>query len=93
MGRKSGFRRTPKYNLAAGEKAATRRYRVRVNADTWVELSLAIYFAVATTATIRAGLWAAVPFLMLFEVGYAYTAISTLVQAMRRRARTPSPAG
>ena len=83
-GRPSEFRRTPKYNLASGEKAAARRYGVELNPDTWIELLLAIYFAVATSAAIAAGLWAAVPFLLLFEAGYAYTAIATLVQSARR---------
>ena len=83
-GRESDFRRTPKYNLSPGEKPAARRYRVGFNGDTWIELLLAVYFAVATSAAIRAGFWAAVPFLLLFEIGYGYTAIATLVQSMRR---------
>ncbi len=77
-GRASSFRRTPKYNLSSGDKLATRRYRITVNRDTWIELALAVWFTVGTSAAIAEGLWAAVPFLMLFEVGYAYTALSTL---------------
>jgi len=87
-GRSSSFRRTPKYNLKSGEKLATRRYRVTINGDTWIELALAIWFAVGTSAIIAAGIWAAVPFLLLFEIGYAYTAISTLMQSSQR----PAPA-
>jgi len=83
-GRESDFRRTPKYNLSSGEKPANRRYRTQLNGDTWIELLLAIYFAVATSAAIRAGIWAAVPFLLLFEIGYAYTATATLFQSARR---------
>jgi len=77
-GHPSAFRRTPKYNLSPGETLAGRRYRMTVNRDTWVELALAVYFAVATSMAILDGLWGAVPFLLLFEVGYAYTALSTL---------------
>jgi cellulose synthase/poly-beta-1,6-N-acetylglucosamine synthase-like glycosyltransferase len=83
-GRQSSFRRTPKYNLASGERLATRRYRVTVNRDTWIELALAVWFTVGTTAIIAAGMWAAVPFLLLFQIGYAYTAISTLLQSSHR---------
>ena len=83
-GRRSAFRRTPKYNLARGEQLATRRYRTTINRDTWIELALAVWFAVGTSAVIAAGLWAAVPFLLLFEIGYAYTALSTLAQATAR---------
>jgi len=80
-GRASEFRRTPKYNLTAGEKPASRRYRVGINRDTWIELLLALHFAAAW-----AGLWGAIPFLLLFEVGYGYTAMTTLLQASRRQA-------
>ncbi len=82
-GQVSDFRRTPKYNLAGGESAATRRYRIRINRDTWIELGLAIYFAAAITAAMAEELWAAVPFLLLFGAGYAYTAGSTLLQTWR----------
>ena len=83
-GRQSEFRRTPKYNLARGESIASRRYRSGVSLDTWVESVLAVYFTVAVAAAAASDLWAAVPFLMLFQVGYAYTAVSTVVQAARR---------
>jgi hypothetical protein len=85
-GNQTPFLRTPKYNLAAGDKLSSRRYRVTINRDTWIELALALWFAVGTTAIIAAGLWAAVPFLLLFEIGYAYTAISTITQSLHRQA-------
>jgi len=83
LGRTSEFRRTPKYNLSAGEKLSTRRYRVKVNRDTWVELILALHFTVAIFATAWAGFWGAIPFLLLFGVGYGYTSLAALVQAGR----------
>jgi cellulose synthase/poly-beta-1,6-N-acetylglucosamine synthase-like glycosyltransferase len=85
-GKVSPFHRTPKYNLGAGEAISSRRYRVTINADTWIELALAVWFLIGTTAIIGTGTWAAVPFLLLFEVGYAYTAISTIVQSTQREA-------
>ena len=47
LGRQSDFKRTPKYNLRTGEKLATRRYRMTINRDTWIELALAVHFAIA----------------------------------------------
>jgi cellulose synthase/poly-beta-1,6-N-acetylglucosamine synthase-like glycosyltransferase len=91
-GRASAFRRTPKYNLATGDRLAARRYRGTINGDTWIELALAVYFAAGTAAAAAAGLWAAVPFLLLFEAGYAYTSVSTIVQALQREGRRV-PAG
>ena len=80
-GRDSSFRRTPKYNLERDEPIARRRYRITINRDTWFELAFAVYFAVATGALMSAGSWGAVPFLLLFEFGFAYTSISTIAQA------------
>jgi cellulose synthase/poly-beta-1,6-N-acetylglucosamine synthase-like glycosyltransferase len=66
------------------EFRSTRRYRMTINRDTWIELALAIHFAVATSAAIMAGLWAAVPFFLLFKVGYGYTALATIFQGFQR---------
>lgn len=84
-GQESAFRRTPKYNLGHDEPISRRRYRITINRDTWIELALAIYFAVATGAVISAGMWGAVPFLLLFEFGYAYMSISAIAQAFHQR--------
>ena len=85
-GQESEFRRTPKYNLSRGETLGDRRYRITVNRDTWIETLLAAYFAVAVCAAAVSDLWAAVPFLMLFLLGFAYTAVSTIAQATRKAA-------
>lgn len=84
-GRGSEFRRTPKYNLAPGGSLADRRYRAGISRDTWIELALALYFGVGVGFGLAAGLWGALPFLLLFFIGYAYTAGSTLVQATKPR--------
>ena len=84
LGRRSDFLRTPKYNLSPGERLAGKRYRITINRDTWIELALALYFAGATAMAAIDGLWGAVPFLLLFECGYAYTALSTISQALQR---------
>jgi len=83
-GNASEFRRTPKYNLRQRQRPASRKYGGAVNRDTIVELALALYFAVATLAALSAGLWGAVPFLLLFEAGYTYTAGVTLIQSVQR---------
>ena len=80
-GHGSEFRRTPKYNLRPGESLAGRRYRARIGLDTWIELALAIGFAVGTTLAAAAGLWTAVPFLGLFLAGFAFTSATALAQA------------
>jgi hypothetical protein len=86
-GRPSEFLRTPKYNLAEGESAATRRYRGRTSGDVWIEGALALYLTAAVVGAAWTGLWAAVPFLMLFQAGFLYTVATTLLQ--QRRAPAP----
>jgi cellulose synthase/poly-beta-1,6-N-acetylglucosamine synthase-like glycosyltransferase len=81
-GRKSEFRRTPKYGLRSGEGLAGRRYRATIHSDTWIELALAIHFAAGTALAAAAGLWAAVPFLCLFLVGFSLTSATALGQAL-----------
>jgi cellulose synthase/poly-beta-1,6-N-acetylglucosamine synthase-like glycosyltransferase len=83
-GRASEFARTPKYNLGPGDGIRRRRYRGRLNADTAVEAALAVYFAGAIVAVAAAGIWGAIPFLLLFELGFAYSAYSTIRQTAAR---------
>ena len=80
----SEFRRTPKYNLRVGDRETRRRYRIPVNRDTWIEAGLALYFAAATAMAFAAGLWAAVPFFLLFLGGFGFTAASALADSYRR---------
>ena len=77
-GRPSEFRRTPKYNLRRGESVVTRRYRGAVGSDVWIEAAIAIYLTIAVLGAAWAGLWLAIPFLALFQVGFAYTVFMTL---------------
>jgi hypothetical protein len=87
--RPSEFRRTPKYNLAGGERLRSRRYRTPIHRDTWIELGFAVHFAVATSAAALSGLWGAVPFLLLFGAGYGYTALHALAQSAQGPDRPP----
>ncbi len=82
-GRETEFLRTPKYALGSAESSAlsTRRYRARPGVDTWIELTLGLYFAALVIAALVDGLWGAVPFLALFAGGFLFTAGSTLRQA------------
>ncbi|MEE8407990.1 MAG: cellulose synthase family protein [Myxococcota bacterium] len=90
LGRASDFRRTPKYNLQPGESVGARRYRGRVSLDTAAEAALAIYFGAAVAMAIAHSLWGSLPFLLLFEIGFAYTAVITLVQSVHAvRPRPP----
>jgi cellulose synthase/poly-beta-1,6-N-acetylglucosamine synthase-like glycosyltransferase len=88
------FRRTPKYALAdaAPSGLAARKYRAGRGLDTWIELTLGIYFGLLVIGALALGLWGAIPFLALFAGGYLYTAALTLVQSRTRRFGLPDRA-
>jgi cellulose synthase/poly-beta-1,6-N-acetylglucosamine synthase-like glycosyltransferase len=79
-GQRSPFLRTPKYNLKAGQSHSSIRYRSRLPRETWLELLLGIGFSVAIAAAIVSHLWGAIPFLLLFQTGFLYTALVALRQ-------------
>lgn len=73
-GRRTPFLRTPKYNLerdgAAARAARRRRYRSAFTNSTIAELALGAYTATAFLYAAWVGEWGALPFLLLFAVGY-----------------------
>jgi cellulose synthase/poly-beta-1,6-N-acetylglucosamine synthase-like glycosyltransferase len=93
------FVRTPKFSaIAPGERWHTRIYRGRGSWMHWAELLIGVYFTVAVLLVARAGLWPAVPFLMLYQCGYLYTAVVSIAQRYTARplglaAAIPSASG
>ncbi len=83
------FVRTPKYSIegAAGEWR-TKKYRASGHGSVLVEVVLAAYFLAGLLFAARFGYWVAVPFLLVFFHGFAYTAALSLrssVSAAPRR--------
>ncbi len=72
MGRRTPFLRTPKYNLTdtRSHAARRRRYRTAFTNSTIAELALGTYTATAFLYAAVVGEWGALPFLLLFAVGY-----------------------
>ena len=84
LGHQTGFTRTPKLGVQ-GEAgpAARRRYRVAVNLQPLLELGLAAYFTVAVVWVADRGVFYSLPFLMLFQAGFAYVGLTSAVEALR----------
>ena len=80
VGYKTGFVRTPKYNVENKKQKSLRRYKVKNNWLPYIELFLAIYFFAMVYAAFHIKAYAAVPFLLLFLYGYSYMATVTLWQ-------------
>jgi cellulose synthase/poly-beta-1,6-N-acetylglucosamine synthase-like glycosyltransferase len=89
FGVRSGFVRTPKYNVESrGDnwlKAAV-KYRRKRGLLPYVELAFALYFVYAVYYAIRSNIYATIPFLLIFLLGYGYMAVMSLFQGGLRKA-------
>jgi cellulose synthase/poly-beta-1,6-N-acetylglucosamine synthase-like glycosyltransferase len=101
MGYETGFVRTPKLGLGAVKKAAgaaaRKRYRAAATFQPIVELGLAAYMTYGITFLVGREEYWSLPFLMLFQVGYAWVGLTSVYEGLRgtvvRRARALAPAG
>src|SRR4051812_46496925 len=79
--KQSEFTRTPKYHIEAdNDEWVTKRYRQSVAVQPIVELALGLYFTWTVFYALANGIYATVPFLVLFQVGFLYTGLLSIVQ-------------
>ncbi|MBO0857500.1 MAG: glycosyltransferase [Chloracidobacterium sp.] len=89
FGVQSGFVRTPKYNVESRKDnwlRAARKYRRKRGLLPYIELAFALYFAFAVYYAIRSNIYATIPFLLIFLLGYGYMAMMSLFQGGLRKA-------
>ena len=85
FGRPSEFVRTPKLGvLAASDDWRLKRYRGLTNWVPYAELALAFYFSAMAVYAVTHGLWGSVPFILIFQAGYLYTSVLSLIQEFER---------
>ncbi len=85
IGIKSPFVRTPKFSVdgtAADWKK--KKYRGRLGVLPFVEIGLGLYFTYVNYYAWNLGMYGIMPFLFLFQFGYFYTGLGSLVQALKR---------
>jgi len=83
-GQQSSFVRTPKHGVkAAGESVSRRRYKAATTFQPLVELLLAAYMTYGIAFVIEKGVYYSLPFLMLFQVGFAYVGGMSLLEGAR----------
>ena len=81
MRRDSDFARTPKYGIErAADEWVGKKYHQTMALQPLVELALGIYFTAAVVYALTNGIFGTLPFLMLFQVGFLYTGLVSLVQ-------------
>jgi cellulose synthase/poly-beta-1,6-N-acetylglucosamine synthase-like glycosyltransferase len=81
LGRETEFVRTPKHGVKGKlESWSTKRYRGAKSVTPFIEVAMALYFAVTLVVAIDHGHFISVPFVFLFFSGYAYVGFTSLWQ-------------
>jgi hypothetical protein len=79
--KQSEFVRTPKYAIeGATDEWAQKKYHHTAAVQPLIEVALGIYFTATLFYALANGIYGTVPFLMLFQVGFLYTGMLSLLQ-------------
>jgi hypothetical protein len=79
--KKSEFARTPKYRIEAdADEWTTKKYRQTVAIQPLIELLLGLYFTWTVFYALANGIYGTLPFLVLFQAGFLYTGVLSVVQ-------------
>jgi len=77
----SEFTRTPKYRIEGdADEWLGKKYRQSVAIQPLVELALGLYFTATVFYALASSIYGTVPFLVLFQVGFLYTGLMSIVQ-------------
>ncbi len=80
-GKESEFTRTPKYRIEDGaDEWIGKKYRQSGAVQPLIELALGLYFTATVFYALANGIYATVPFLMLFQIGFLYTGLLSIFQ-------------
>ena len=95
VGHETGFTRTPKTGMKGRDQRWTRsKYRMLLTAQPLLELALGAYLTSAVWFALDKGVWFSLPFLLLFQWGFFYVGLVSLLQgrgaALLRLLRRPS---
>jgi len=75
------FTRTPKYRIEGdSDEWMTKRYRQSVTIQPLIELGLGFYFTATVFYALSHGIYGTLPFLVLFQIGFLYTGLLSIVQ-------------
>jgi cellulose synthase/poly-beta-1,6-N-acetylglucosamine synthase-like glycosyltransferase len=81
LGQKSEFARTPKYHVEAqGDDWIGKKYRQNFVVQPVIELALGLYFTATVFYALANGIYGTLPFLVLFQIGFLYTGLLSIIQ-------------
>ncbi len=80
-GHESAFARTPKYGIErAADDWVSKKYRQSVAIQPLIEVALGLYFTMTVFYALANGIYGTLPFLVLFQVGFLYTGLLSVIQ-------------
>ncbi len=88
FGIQSSFVRTPKYKVENSKDnwlQVAAKYKRKKGLLPFIELAFALYFVLAVAYAIRSNIYATIPFLLIFLLGYGYMAMMSLFQGRVRK--------
>jgi hypothetical protein len=81
LNQQTEFARTPKYCVASqGDEWVGKKYRQSVVVQPIIELALGLYFTATVFYALANGIFGTLPFLVLFQVGFLYTGLLSIIQ-------------
>src|SRR5438874_8905117 len=81
LNKQTDFARTPKYRIEGdGDEWVGKKYRQSVAVQPLIELALGLYFTATVFYALANQIYGTVPFLVLFQVGFLYTGLLSLMQ-------------
>ena len=79
--KQSDFARTPKYGIERdSDEWVGKKYHQSVGVQPMIELALGLYFTGTVFYALANGIYGTLPFLMLFQVGFLYTGLLSILQ-------------
>ena len=79
--KQSEFARTPKYGIERqSDEWVGKKYHQSVGIQPLIELTLGLYFTGTVFYALSNGIYGTLPFLMLFQVGFLYTGLLSIMQ-------------
>ena len=81
FGKQTEFTRTPKYHIEAqGDEWVSKKYRQSFVLQPVIELALGLYFTATVFYALGNGIYGTLPFLVLFQIGFLYTGLLSIIQ-------------
>jgi cellulose synthase/poly-beta-1,6-N-acetylglucosamine synthase-like glycosyltransferase len=81
LNRRTEFTRTPKYRIEGeSDEWVGKKYRQSVAVQPLLELALGLYFTATVFYALANQIYGTVPFLVLFQLGFLYTGLVSVVQ-------------